>query len=87
MKDKELIPVFVRIENGKTTCICKQGNKKCDRVDCERDMVERDAYRDVEKMTQNAWKKAVNRTLAIDLFPDCYESAKQLILGSCRRIS
>ena len=45
MKEKELIPVFVRIENGQTTCICKQGNKKCDRVDCERDMVERDAYR------------------------------------------
>ncbi|MBR5620754.1 MAG: hypothetical protein IKW76_13555 [Clostridia bacterium] len=50
MKEKELIPVFVRAENGKTTCICKQGNKKCDSVDCERDMVERDAYRDVKKL-------------------------------------
>lgn len=53
MKDKELIPVFVRIEDGKTTCICKQGRRKCDRADCERDMVERDAYRDVEKMHKN----------------------------------
>ena len=50
MKGKEQIPVFVHMKNGQTTCICKQGNKKCDRVDCERDMVERDAYRDVEKL-------------------------------------
>ena len=58
MKDKELIPVFVRIEDGKTTCICKQGRRKCDRADCERDMVERDAYRDVEKLfRQNRYGK------------------------------
>ena len=38
MKGKELIPVFVRMKNGQTTCICKQGNKKCDRVDCEQGM-------------------------------------------------
>lgn len=47
---KRADPCICPHENGQTTCICKQGNKKCDRVDCERDMVERDAYRDVEKL-------------------------------------
>ena len=34
MKDKELIPVFVRIENGKMTCICKQDNKTVQPLYC-----------------------------------------------------
>ncbi len=50
MKGKEQIPVFVCIKQGKVACICKQGKKLCDNPDCTRDLVERDAFRDAEKL-------------------------------------
>lgn len=50
MKGKEQIPVFVCMKQGKVACICKQGKKLCDNPDCTRDLVERDAYRDAEKL-------------------------------------
>lgn len=44
MKDAEKIPVYIRIENGRTVCICHAGMKAC-RHPCQRDMMERDVYR------------------------------------------
>jgi len=43
MKERETIPVYARIVNGRTLCICIKG---CDRMqNCERDIVERDRFR------------------------------------------
>ncbi|MBQ1778447.1 MAG: hypothetical protein IIZ93_09860 [Acidaminococcaceae bacterium] len=43
MKEKEKIPVRVKIINGKTVCICMKG---CNRQQyCEADYVERDKFR------------------------------------------
>ena len=44
MKAAEKIPVYIRIENGRTVCICHAGMKAC-RHPCQRDLVERDVYR------------------------------------------
>ena len=40
----EYIKVYVRNDNGKTVCICKQNNKGCSRR-CTPDIVERNKYR------------------------------------------
>ena len=43
MKEKEVIPVRIKIINGRTVCICMRG---CDRPEhCEHDVVERDRFR------------------------------------------
>ena len=43
MNDTEKIPVFIRIEKGKTICVCHAAKKKCSRP-CERDTVTRDKF-------------------------------------------
>ena len=48
MKTVEKIPVYVRIINGRTVCICKQDQKRC-KMPCPRDNVTRDRY--------NGWQK------------------------------
>ena len=44
MKETEDIPVFVRIEKGKTVCICHAGDKRC-QCNCERVTVQRDRFK------------------------------------------
>lgn len=44
MKTEEQVPVYIRIENGKTQCICHARFKGC-KHDCERDIVKRDVFR------------------------------------------
>ena len=47
MKEKEKIPVRIKIINGKTVCICMKG---CNRQQyCEADYVERDRFRGWEQ--------------------------------------
>lgn len=43
MKEKEMIPVFIRVVNGRTACLCKQDAKRC-KMPCERDVVTRDKF-------------------------------------------
>ena len=51
MKEKEAIPVYVTVINGRTMCICMKG---CNRKEyCERDVVERDLFR--------GWKQTMRR--------------------------
>jgi len=57
MEAIEKIPVFIDIVNGKTVCICSAKAKKC-RKQCQRDIVERDKFRDLEKvMRRNRYGK------------------------------
>ena len=44
MKDTEQIPVYIRIWDGKTICVCHAEDKGCDRR-CERDVVTREIFR------------------------------------------
>lgn len=44
MTDAEKIPVYIRIKDGKTICICHASEKGCNRR-CDRDMVTRDKFR------------------------------------------
>lgn len=44
METKETVKVYIRIENGKTVCICHRNQKKCNRK-CDTDVVERDKFR------------------------------------------
>ena len=64
MRGKEQIPVFVCTKQGKVACICKQGKKLCDSPDCTREIVELDAYRDVEKLFRQ------------DRYGKCYEISR-----------
>lgn len=51
MKEIESIPVWIKVINGKTVCICLRG---CDHHGkCERDIVKRDRFR--------GWKSTMNR--------------------------
>lgn len=43
MEEKEKIPVFILIVNGKTECICHAHDKGCGR-NCKMDTVERDKF-------------------------------------------
>ena len=45
METKETINVYIDYQNGKTVCICKMSNKRCNKK-CEPDVVERDKFRD-----------------------------------------
>ena len=51
MERKEYIKVYIKVKNGKTVCICKHSDKKCDE-DCEVDVVMRDRYLDWESTFQ-----------------------------------
>ena len=48
MKEKERIPVYVEIVNGKTVCLCHRNDKGCSKK-CEIDFVERDRFEDWER--------------------------------------
>ena len=52
MIEKEQIKVYVCFEGGKTVCICKRPGKMCDSKTCLKDVVERDQYRDIEKLAK-----------------------------------
>ena len=52
MNNYEKIPVYVRLINGRTVCICKQDHKRC-KMPCEKDEVTRDRY--------NGWEKSFYR--------------------------
>ena len=52
MNDKERIPVFLKIVNGKTLCVCHAYNKGC-KLNCERDTVTRERY--------EGWQKTLYR--------------------------
>lgn len=43
MQEKEKIPVWAQIVNGKTVCICLRGHKACQKP-CEKDVVTRDRF-------------------------------------------
>ena len=43
METIEKIPVYLKIKDGKTVCICHAHNKKC-KASCTRDIVERDKF-------------------------------------------
>ncbi|MBQ6214010.1 MAG: hypothetical protein IJJ67_01130 [Oscillospiraceae bacterium] len=43
MQSTEKIPVFMRIREGVTICICHVSRKRCN-LPCERGVVERDKY-------------------------------------------
>lgn len=43
METKETIKVYIDVQNGKTVCICKKGNKGCDKP-CQIDVVTRDRF-------------------------------------------
>ena len=58
MKTTETIPVYIRIENGKTVCICHAGRRKseyekCRDAYCTRDVVVRDKFAQ--------WKQTMKR--------------------------
>lgn len=44
MESTEKIPVYLKIENGKTVCVCHAGNKKC-KSNCQREIVTRDKFK------------------------------------------
>ena len=52
MEDTEKIPVFLKIINGKTVCVCHAGQKGC-RDHCQRDTVTRDKF--------DGWKDTLYR--------------------------
>lgn len=45
MDEKEVLKVFVDWRDGETRCICLRSHKRCGKK-CEKDIVERDLYRD-----------------------------------------
>ena len=60
MEEKEKIPVFIDVVNGKTVCICKRSRKKCGK-NCEPDVVERDKFGGWQEMfRQNKYGKTRN---------------------------
>lgn len=52
METAEKIPVFLKIVNGKTVCVCHASAKGC-KQRCERDVVTRDKFED--------WKSIMRR--------------------------
>ena len=52
MEEKERIPVYTNIVNGKTVCLCHRNRKGCGKK-CEKDFVLRDKFDD--------WKKTFER--------------------------
>ena len=52
MERKEYIKVYIKVKNGKTQCICKFSDKKCDE-DCNIDIVMRDRYLNWEDTFQS----------------------------------
>lgn len=52
MEETEKIPVYLKIINGKTLCVCHAYDKGCERA-CQRDTVTRDKY--------DGWKKTLYR--------------------------
>ena len=54
METTEKIPVFVKIINGKTVCVCHTSSKGC-KQHCERDVVTRDKF--------DGWKSIMKRDL------------------------
>ena len=57
METKEKISVFIDTVHGKTVCICAASAKGC-RKQCQRDIVERDKFRDLDKvMRRNRYGK------------------------------
>jgi len=43
MQKIEKIPVYIRVERGKTVCLCPRNRKACKRP-CEKDTVTRDVF-------------------------------------------
>ena len=54
METTEKIPVFIKIVNGKTVCVCHANSKGC-KQRCERDVVTRDKF--------DGWKSIMKRDL------------------------
>jgi len=54
MQEKERIPVFADIVNGKTVCLCHRDAKGCSKK-CEKDFVERDRF--------EAWERTMQRDI------------------------
>lgn len=52
METTEKIPVYIKIVNGKTVCVCHARAKGC-KQKCERDIVTRDKFED--------WKSIMRR--------------------------
>lgn len=48
MGKTELISVYIKIEKGRTVCMCPRWKKRCNQP-CEKDIVERDPYRGWEE--------------------------------------
>lgn len=44
METIEKIPVYIKIINGKTVCVCHAGARKCKDPSCTRDVVTRDKF-------------------------------------------
>lgn len=57
MEQVERIKVFIKFEKGKTVCICKRDNKRCN-SDCSPDIVERSKFEGWEStMKRNKYGK------------------------------
>ena len=52
MQTEEKIPVYIKIIDGKTVCVCHARIKKCNRS-CTRDIVTRDKF--------EGWKETMRR--------------------------
>lgn len=52
MEETEKIPVYLKIVNGKTVCICHVRDKGCEN-NCQRDIVTRDKF--------DGWKNTLYR--------------------------
>ena len=52
MEETEKIPVYLKIINGKTVCICHAKDKGC-KHNCQRDVVTRDKF--------DGWKETLYR--------------------------
>lgn len=43
MEEREKVPVWIRVVNGKTVCVCHRGHKGCKKP-CEKDVLTRDKF-------------------------------------------
>ena len=54
METIEKIPVYIKIIDGKTVCVCHASAKKC-KANCQREILERDKF--------IGWRQTMNRDI------------------------
>ena len=84
MEDTEKIPVYIKIINGKTVCICHVKDKGC-KQNCQRDIVSRDKF-EAGRITLDDVYLALKSWLGnAKKFADSYRTRKH-ILGLYHRL-